>query len=115
MVSVLGSLGAEVSEASGSRGEILINTDGVGSVEPDSEEIRKFRGGFFVVGPLVARFGEAVVALPGGCDIGERPVDVYIAGLRALGAVVDLRYSLLLLLLLCSIFLIFYFISGLFF
>lgn len=88
MVSILISMGAEI-EASDS--EILINTDGVGTVEPDSEQIRKFRGGFSMIGPLVARFGEAVMALPGGCDIGARPVDLYIRGLRALGAVVELR------------------------
>ncbi|XP_040362935.1 UDP-N-acetylglucosamine 1-carboxyvinyltransferase isoform X1 [Rosa chinensis] len=53
--------------------------------------IRKIRGGFFVLGPLVARFGEAVVALPGGCDNGARPVDLYIRGLQALGAVVEMK------------------------
>ncbi|KAH7512644.1 hypothetical protein FEM48_Zijuj12G0112800 [Ziziphus jujuba var. spinosa] len=88
MVSILGEMGAEF-EVYGN--EILINTDGVRSVEPDSDEIGKFRGGFFMIGPLLARFGEAVMALPGGCDIGARPVDVYIQGLRALGAVVELR------------------------
>lgn len=88
MVSILGEMGAEI-EVYGN--EILINTDGVRSVEPDSDEIGKFRGGFFMIGPLLARFGEAVMALPGGCDIGARPVDVYIQGLRALGAVVELR------------------------
>ncbi|KAM1169112.1 hypothetical protein ACFX13_031663 [Malus domestica] len=70
---------------------MLVNTDGVGSVEPNADEIQKIRGGFFVIGPLVARFGEAVVALPGGCNIGARPVDLYIRGLQSLGAVVELR------------------------
>ncbi|KAK1583436.1 hypothetical protein Q3G72_023760 [Acer saccharum] len=53
--------------------------------------MKKNRGGFFVIGPLLTRFGEAVVGLPGGCDIGERPVDLYIRGFRALGAVAELR------------------------
>ncbi|PRQ31048.1 putative UDP-N-acetylglucosamine 1-carboxyvinyltransferase [Rosa chinensis] len=53
--------------------------------------IRKIRGGFFVLGPLVARFGEAVVALLGGCDIRARSVDLYIRGLQALGAVVEMK------------------------
>lgn len=88
MVSILGEMGAEIEACDE---EILINTDGVRSVEPDSNKIGKFRGGFFMVGPLLARFGEAVVALPGGCDIGARPVDLYVEGLRALGAVVELR------------------------
>lgn len=68
-----------------------VNSDGVGKVEVDLEEMKKIRGGFFVIGPLVARFGEAVVALPGGCNIGKRPVDLHLRGLRALGAVVELR------------------------
>lgn len=88
MASVLASLGAKVEVFDN---EIMVNTDGVQSVEPNADEIRKIRGGFFVLGPLVGRFGEAVVALPGGCDIGARPVDLYVRGLQALGAVVELR------------------------
>ncbi|CAL2253781.1 unnamed protein product [Prunus armeniaca] len=88
MASVLASLGAKVEVFNN---EMLVNTDGVDSVEPNSDEICKIRGGFFVIGPLVARFREAVVALPGGCNIGTRPVDLYIRGLQALGAVVELR------------------------
>ncbi|KAJ9671462.1 hypothetical protein PVL29_025258 [Vitis rotundifolia] len=87
MASILRSLGAEIEACNG---EMWINADGVGSVEPCPEDIGKIRGGFFVIGPLLARFGEAVVALPGGCDIGTRPVDLYIRGLRALGAIVEL-------------------------
>ncbi|KAF8409040.1 hypothetical protein HHK36_005112 [Tetracentron sinense] len=89
MVSILKSLGARI-EAS--NGEMTIETDGIRSVEPCSDEVGTIRGGFFVVGPLLARFGEAIVALPGGCDIGARPIDLYIRGLRALGAVVELKF-----------------------
>ncbi|KAK9268917.1 hypothetical protein L1049_000682 [Liquidambar formosana] len=88
MASILSSLGAEIEVFNG---EILVNTDGIRSVEPCPDLIGKIRGGFFVIGPLLARFGEAVLALPGGCNIGARPVDLYIRGLRALGAVVELR------------------------
>lgn len=90
MVSIIRSLGAKI-EFNERNKEILVNTDGVGRVEPCLEEMRKIRGGFFVIGPLLARFGEAVVGLPGGCDIGERPVDLYVRGLRALGAAVEIR------------------------
>lgn len=92
MASVLESLGAEV-EFCGN--ELVVCTDGIASVEPDSNAVGKIRGGFFVIGPLLARFGEAVVGLPGGCDIGSRPIDIYIRGLRALGAFVELRLSCL--------------------
>ncbi|KAH9778951.1 EPSP synthase domain-containing protein [Citrus sinensis] len=91
MLSILRSLGAKI-EFNERNKEILVNTDGVGRVEPCLEEMRKIRGGFFVIGPLLARFGEAVVGLPGGCDIGERPVDLYVRGLRALGAAVEISY-----------------------
>ncbi|KAE9456365.1 hypothetical protein C3L33_11728, partial [Rhododendron williamsianum] len=88
MLSILGSLGAEV-EVFGD--DVVVSTDGVRSVEPCEGEIGKIRGGFLVIGPLLGRFGEAVVGLPGGCDIGARPVDLHIRGLRALGASVECR------------------------
>ncbi|KAF9602143.1 hypothetical protein IFM89_025310 [Coptis chinensis] len=50
----------------------------------------KIRGGFFVGGPLLARFGEAMVALPGGCEIWARPIDIYVQEFRALGATVEM-------------------------
>ncbi|KAH9723024.1 EPSP synthase domain-containing protein [Citrus sinensis] len=75
MLSILRLLGAKI-EFNERNKEILVNTDGVGRAEPCLGEMRKIRGGFFVIGPLLARFGEAVVGLPGGCDIGERPVDL---------------------------------------
>jgi UDP-N-acetylglucosamine 1-carboxyvinyltransferase len=53
--------------------------------------VRKMRASFLVLGPLVARCGEARVSLPGGCDIGVRPVDLHIKGLQKLGAEVELR------------------------
>lgn len=48
--------------------------------------VRKMRASFFVLGPLLARFGRARVSLPGGCAIGTRPVDIHLKGLEALGA-----------------------------
>jgi UDP-N-acetylglucosamine 1-carboxyvinyltransferase len=53
--------------------------------------VRKMRASFLVLGPLVARCGEARVSLPGGCSIGARPVDLHIKGLQRLGAEVELR------------------------
>src|SRR5205807_2598292 len=51
----------------------------------------KMRASFWVLGPLVARMGEAKVSLPGGCAIGARPVDLHIRALLALGAAIELR------------------------
>src|ERR1051326_1373195 len=53
--------------------------------------VRKMRASFLVLGPLVARCGRGRVSLPGGCDIGVRPVDLHIKGLQSLGAEVELR------------------------
>jgi UDP-N-acetylglucosamine 1-carboxyvinyltransferase len=55
------------------------------------ELVSKMRASFWVIGPLVARMGEARVSLPGGCAIGTRPVDLFIDGLRALGVEIDIE------------------------
>lgn len=88
MLAILSSLGVKLEV---NKNEVLVNADEISSVEPDLDEVSKIRGGFFVLGPLIARFGKAIVPLPGGCDIGLRPVDLYIRGLEALGAVVEVR------------------------
>lgn len=53
--------------------------------------VRKMRASFFVLGPLLGRFGKARVSLPGGCAIGTRPVDIHLAGLEALGASITIE------------------------
>lgn len=53
------------------------------------ELVSKMRASFWVIGPLLARMGEAKVSLPGGCAIGTRPVDLFLEGLQALGADID--------------------------
>jgi len=55
------------------------------------ELVSKMRASFWVIGPLLARMGEARVSLPGGCAIGTRPVDLFIDGLRALGAQIEIE------------------------
>jgi len=55
------------------------------------ELVSKMRASFWVIGPLLARMGEAKVSLPGGCAIGTRPVDLFIEGLRALGANIEIE------------------------
>ncbi|MFA6240287.1 MAG: UDP-N-acetylglucosamine 1-carboxyvinyltransferase [Candidatus Hydrogenedentales bacterium] len=52
--------------------------------------VRKMRASFFVLGPMLARFGKARVSLPGGCAIGTRPVDIHLKGLEALGAAITI-------------------------
>ncbi len=63
------------------------------SDEASYELVRAMRASILVLGPLVARFGKAVVALPGGCAIGSRPIDLHIAGLQKLGATISLEHG----------------------
>jgi UDP-N-acetylglucosamine 1-carboxyvinyltransferase len=57
------------------------------------EMVKTMRASILVLGPLVARFGEARVSLPGGCAIGSRPVDQHIKGLQAMGARIDIEHG----------------------
>jgi UDP-N-acetylglucosamine 1-carboxyvinyltransferase len=63
------------------------------SDEASYELVRAMRASILVLGPLLARFGKAAVALPGGCAIGSRPVDLHIAGLQKLGASISLEHG----------------------
>ena len=63
------------------------------SDEASYDLVRAMRASVLVLGPLVARFGKAVVALPGGCAIGSRPVNLHIAGLQKLGARISLEHG----------------------
>ena len=55
------------------------------------ERVKTMRASILVLGPLLTRFGEARVSLPGGCAIGSRPVDIHIKGLQAMGAKIDIH------------------------
>jgi UDP-N-acetylglucosamine 1-carboxyvinyltransferase len=69
---------------------LAIDSSGVHSVRAPYELVKTMRGSILLLGPLLARFGEADVSLPGGCAIGSRPVNEHIAGLQAMGAEVDI-------------------------
>jgi UDP-N-acetylglucosamine 1-carboxyvinyltransferase len=61
------------------------------SLEAPYDLVRKMRASILTLGPLLARYGYAKVSSPGGCAIGERPVDLHLAGLKAMGARIDLN------------------------
>jgi len=61
------------------------------STHADYELVRKMRASVLVLGPLLARFGEAEVSLPGGCAIGSRPVDIHINALKKMGANIEIK------------------------
>lgn len=66
--------------------DLRIETIDSTSCRAERTWVRRMRAGFCVLGPLLARRGRAVVALPGGCKIGDRPVDIHLRGLEAMGA-----------------------------
>ena len=82
MVRILGELGAEVERASGT---VVVKAEKVKSVAP-YDLVRKMRASICVLGPMVGRLRKAKVSLPGGCVIGDRPVDLHLRGLEALSA-----------------------------
>jgi len=87
---LLGRMGVR-SERDG--GTVALDASSVGSVEAPYELVRTMRASILVLGPLVARFGEARVSLPGGCAIGQRPVDQHIKGLQAMGASIAIEHG----------------------
>ena len=87
MLQILTHLGAQVERASGT---VSVTAEKVHSVAP-YDVVRKMRASVCVLGPLLGRCKEATVALPGGCVIGDRPVDLHLKGFEALGAAVRME------------------------
>lgn len=90
MTELLRSLGAEV--ASLQDGQVLaLSSHDLDSHTADYDIVRKMRASILVLGPMLARDGQAIVSLPGGCAIGARPVDLHLKAFEAMGAELDLR------------------------
>ncbi|MBC7139211.1 MAG: UDP-N-acetylglucosamine 1-carboxyvinyltransferase [Defluviimonas sp.] len=90
MTALLQSLGAEVASLQG--GQVLaLSSHDLSNLHADYDIVRKMRASILVLGPMLARHGQAVVSLPGGCAIGARPVDLHLKALEAMGAKLDLR------------------------
>jgi UDP-N-acetylglucosamine 1-carboxyvinyltransferase len=89
-IKVLEHLGARVE----GRGNIVkIDTTDLNSFEATYDLVRTMRASVLVLGPLLARFGQARVSLPGGCAIGARPINLHLKGLAALGAEITLEHG----------------------
>jgi len=91
MIQVLKYLGCDVDQQDDDR--VYIQARNITSVEAPYDLVRKMRASFDVLGSLLGRFGEARVALPGGCSIGKRSVDLHVKGLIALGAEVEINHG----------------------
>jgi len=90
MSALLASLGAEVALLQEGK-VIALSSHGIDNLTADYEIVRKMRASNLVLGPMLARYGQAVVSLPGGCAIGARPMDLHVSALEALGAEIELR------------------------
>lgn len=91
MGKVLKRLGAPITVAG--KHELVIDTSSVDKWETPYDLVTQMRASTAVLGPLIARFGQAVVAMPGGCSIGARKIDMHILGLEALGVEFDIAHG----------------------
>ena len=88
---LLAGLGVAVDREQWNRGadDIIISAEKITNLEAPYDLVKTMRASFLVLGPLVARFGQARVSTPGGCAIGARPINLHLKGLEALGAKIE--------------------------
>ena len=72
---------------------MIINSKSLNNPYAPYDLVRTMRASFYVLGPLLAKFGSAKVSLPGGCAIGSRPVDIHLKSLSKLGVSINSKHS----------------------
>jgi UDP-N-acetylglucosamine 1-carboxyvinyltransferase len=87
---VLRSISSNITEE---KYKIKIDNSNLINGDPDSELVRKMRASFLIMGPMISRFGRFKISLPGGCNIGTRPIDLHLKGFSALGAEINLGHG----------------------
>ncbi|GGI97206.1 UDP-N-acetylglucosamine 1-carboxyvinyltransferase [Alicyclobacillus cellulosilyticus] len=90
MIQILEALGADVVFE---RDEVRVDCRHLANTSVPADLMRRMRSSIFLMGPLLARFGEVVVSKPGGCVIGQRPIDYHLRGMRALGATIEEKHG----------------------
>src|SRR5471030_253298 len=93
MLKLLGETGLKVTQDDH---HVTLNGSAIDKLEAPYDLVKTMRASILVLGPLLGRFGEATVSLPGGCAIGSRPVDQHIKGLQALGADIRVEHGYIL-------------------
>ncbi len=93
MIQAMESIGVIVERPD--RHTVKINAGNITVQTIDDESIKKIRASYYLIGALLGKYNEAEVALPGGCNIGSRPIDLHIKGFRALGARVDITHGII--------------------
>lgn len=89
MLEAIQAIGAKVVRKD--RNSVLINASSINNTKVDEKYIRKIRASYYLIGALLGKYKYANVPLPGGCDIGARPIDQHIKGFKALGADIDIK------------------------
>lgn len=87
LLEAIGGIGAKVERVD--RHTAVINGSTIGDISVDYEYIKKIRASYYLLGALLGKYKKAEVPLPGGCNIGSRPIDLHLKGFRALGATVE--------------------------
>jgi UDP-N-acetylglucosamine 1-carboxyvinyltransferase len=93
MLKLLRSMGVSAGRHPADGGELVIDAGSLSRAEAPYDLVKTMRASILALGPLLARFGEARVSLPGGCAIGSRPVDQHIRGLQAMGAQISVEHG----------------------
>ena len=91
LLEAIGGIGAKVERVD--RHTAVINGSTIGDISVDYEYIKKIRASYYLLGALLGKYKKAEVPLPGGCNIGSRPIDLHLKVFRALGATVDIKYG----------------------
>jgi len=89
---VLTELGVKV-QFDSEKDTLFVDSSVIASCEAPYDLVRKMRASFLIMGPLLARCGEAKISLPGGCAIGTRPIDLHLKGFEALGAEIEIGHG----------------------
>ncbi|MGV2644805.1 UDP-N-acetylglucosamine 1-carboxyvinyltransferase, partial [Clostridium perfringens] len=76
-----------------SKGNLKINTSNIKAIDMNTELIRKMRASFLIMGPMLSRFGRCKISMPGGCNIGSRPIDLHLKGFKLLGAEIEIGHG----------------------
>ncbi|MBQ1375621.1 MAG: UDP-N-acetylglucosamine 1-carboxyvinyltransferase [Clostridia bacterium] len=90
---ILAQMGADVKLIN--KNCVEIDTSRINCSVADYDLVKKMRGSYYLMGALLSRFSKASVAMPGGCDLGPRPIDQHLKGFEALGAKIDVKYGIM--------------------
>jgi len=91
LIQAIEGIGARVDRRD--RHTVAINGSGIDALNVDNEYIKKIRASYYLLGALLGKYKKAEVPLPGGCNIGSRPIDQHLKGFRALGAEVKIEHG----------------------